>query len=80
MKEISVKIDDKLYRSVSLKVDNLEAEVNRNVSEYLEAIDGADNGISAARLRMAELFHSTTGFGVGTRPSRDEMHERRSIR
>ena len=76
MKEISIKIDDELYRRASQKVSNLEGEVNQRVTEYLESVNGDDHGIVAARSRMADLFASTKNFGVGIRPSREDMHER----
>jgi len=79
MKEISIKIDDDLYRRASRAVENLEAEVNQHVTQYLESINGDDDGIRAARAHMAELFRSTKNFGVGVRPTREEMHERGSI-
>ena len=79
MKEISIKIDDELYRRASGKVDDLEAEVSQRVTEYLEAINGDDDGILAARAHMADLFRATRNFGVGVRASREEMHERESI-
>lgn len=79
MKEISIKIDDELYRRASQKVGNLEAEVNQHVTEYLEALNGDDDAVLDARTRMAELFAATRNFGVGVRPTREEMHERGSI-
>lgn len=75
MKEISIKIDDDLYRRASQKVSDLEADVNQRVTEYLESVNG-DDDVVAARARMAELFAATNNFGVGLRPSREEMHER----
>jgi hypothetical protein len=75
MKEISIKIDDELYRRASQKVLNLESEVNQRVNEYLESVNG-DDDIVAARIRMAELFAATKNFSVGIRPSREEMHDR----
>jgi hypothetical protein len=79
MKEISIKIDDDLYRRASQKVSDLEAYVSQHVIEYLESINGEDDGIRAARRHMAELFTATRNFGVGARPSREEMHERGNI-
>jgi len=79
MKEISIKIDDELYRRASRKVADLEAEVNHHVTEYLEGINGDDDAFLDARTRMADLFNAARNFGVGVRPSRAEMHERRSI-
>lgn len=79
MKEISIKIDDELYRRASRKVEDLEAEVNQYVTEYLEAINGDEDAILDARTHMANLFGTTRNFGVGVRPTREEMHERDSI-
>jgi hypothetical protein len=82
MKEISIKIDDELYRRASRKVENLEADVNQHVTEYLQALNGDDDDDDAildARSRMSELFSTTRNFGVGVKPTRDEMHERGSI-
>jgi hypothetical protein len=76
MKEISIKIDDELYRRASRKVDDLEAEVSQHVTEYLESINGDEDAFRAARTHMANLFNSTKNFCVGVRPSREEMHER----
>ena len=76
MKEISIKIDDELYRRASRKVGDLEAEVNQHVTAYLESLDGDDDAILDARTHMAELFNATRNFGVGVRPSREEMHKR----
>ena len=75
MKEISIKINDELYRRASERVSNLESEVNQRVNEYLESVNGEDD-IVAARTRMADLFAATKNFTVGIRPSREEMHER----
>jgi hypothetical protein len=79
MKEISIKIDDELYRRASRKVGDLEADVKQHVTKYLESIDGNDLGVLEARSHMAELFGTTRDFGVGLRPTREEMHERGSI-
>ena len=76
MKEITIKIDDDLYRRASRKFGDLEGEVNQRVTEYLESVNGDDANIVAAKARMAELFNQTTNFSVGVRPTRDQMHER----
>ena len=79
MKEISIKIDDELYRRASRKVADLETEVHQHVTEYLEGLNGDDDAIFDARTHMANLFNATRNFGVGVRPRREEMHERESI-
>jgi len=79
MKEISIKIDDELYRRAARKVGDLEADVNQYVTEYLETLNGDDVGVLEARTHMAKLFGATKNFGVGVRPTREEMHERGSI-
>jgi hypothetical protein len=78
MKEISIKIDDELYSRALRKVENLEAQVNQRVTEYLESVNGNDDDFVAARSRMADLFAGTKNFGVGVRPTREETHERRT--
>jgi DNA replication initiation complex subunit (GINS family) len=75
MKEISIKIDDDLYRRASRKVADLEAEVNQYATDYLEGINGGEDAVSAARTHMEDLFNATRNFGVGVRPSREEMHQ-----
>ena len=75
MKEISIRIDDELYQRASQKISNIEADVNRHVTQYLESVNGEDD-IVAARTRMAYLFAATKNFTVGIRPSREEMHDR----
>ena len=75
MKEISIKIDDELYRHASRKVEDLEAELTERVTEYLKSVNG-DEDIVDARARMADLFATTKNFGVGIKPSREEMHDR----
>lgn len=79
MREISIKIDDELYRRASRKLGDLETEINQHVTAYLEALNGDDDAIFAARTHMADLFNATRNFGVGVRPTREEMHERGSI-
>ena len=76
MKEISIKIDDELYRRASQKISDIDAQVNSRVTEYLESINGDDEAIVAARAGMAELFAQTKNFTVGVRPTREEMHDR----
>jgi Arc/MetJ family transcription regulator len=80
MKEMTITIDDELYARAQRKLTDVEADVSQHVTEYLQAINGDDDRIAAARARLADMFVTTRGFGVGERPSREEMHERGSIR
>ena len=76
MKEISIKIDDELYRRASRRISDLESDLNHRVTEYLESVNGDEDAIVAARSRMSELFAQTKKFKVGVKPTREEMHER----
>jgi len=80
MKEIIVKVDDELYDRAKESVADLESSISERVTSYLKALNCDDARIAAARSRMKELFNTTTGFGVGQKLSRDEMHERGSLR
>jgi DNA replication initiation complex subunit (GINS family) len=75
MKEISIKIDDELYRRASQRISELEADVSNRVTEYLKSVNGDEETIVAARSRMSDLFAQTKNFTVGVRPTREEMHE-----
>ena len=80
MKEIIIKVDDELYRRAEESVSDLESSLNERVTAYLKTLNGDDERIAAARSHMKELFDITKGFGVGRRPSREEMRERGSVR
>ena len=80
MKEIIIRIDDELYRQAKESVDDLESSLNERVTSYLKSLNGDDERIAAARARMKALFNATKGFGVGRKPSREEVHERGSLR
>lgn len=77
MKEITIRINDELYDRAKETLGDLESTVEDHVTSYLEELNGDQARINAARSRMKELFNTTKGFGVGQRPSREEMHERR---
>lgn len=80
MKEIIIKVDDQLYDRAKQSVADLKSSVNEQVTRYLKALNADDARIVAARSRMKELFDTTNGFGVGQKLSREEMHERGSVR
>ena len=77
MKEITIRINDELYDRAKATLPDVESSVEAHVTSYLEGVNSDDARIKAARSRMKELFNTTKGFGVGTKPSRKEMHERR---
>lgn len=76
MKEITIKVDDELYDRAKKAHGDLELSIEKQVTSYLKDLNGEDSEIIAARSRMKELFNTTKGFGVGQRPSREELHER----
>ncbi|HSE16775.1 MAG TPA: hypothetical protein VLB46_06955 [Pyrinomonadaceae bacterium] len=76
MKEIIIRVDDELYERARRAHDDVDSSIEERVTSYLEDLSGEDTQISAARLRMKELFNTTKGFGVGQKPSREELHER----
>ena len=81
MKEIIIKVEDQLYDRAKLSVADLESSVTEQVLSYLQTLNGDDEArIAAARSRMKELFDATSGFGVGQKFSREQMHERGSVR
>ena len=79
MKEIIIKIDDELYDQAKKALGNVELSIEEQVTSYLKALNGADSRIAESRLHMKELFNTTKGFGVGQKPSREELHERERL-
>ena len=76
MKEIIIRVDDELYESARKARGDVDLSIEERVTSYLEDLSDEDTQISAARVRMKELFNTTKGFGVGQKPSREELHER----
>lgn len=76
MKEIIIRVDDELYERARKALGDVDSSIEERVTSYLEDLNGEDTRISAARLRMKELFNMTKGFGVGQKTSREELHER----
>ncbi len=79
MKEIIIKVDDELYDRAKKALGDVELSIEEQVTSYLKDLNGEDSRIMAARSRMKELFNTTKGFGVGQKPSREELHERGRI-
>ena len=75
MKEIIIKVDDELYDRAKKALGDVELSIEEQVTSYLKDLNGEDSQIMAARSRMKELFNTTKGFGVGQKPSREELHE-----
>jgi hypothetical protein len=76
MKEIIIRVDDELYERARRARGDVDSSIEERVTSYLEDLSGENAQISAARLRMKELFNTTKGFGVGQKPSREDLHER----
>jgi hypothetical protein len=47
-------------------------EVSIKIAHELTVVPRDDDGILAARTRMADLFRATANFGVGVRSSRED--------
>jgi post-segregation antitoxin (ccd killing protein) len=76
MKEIIIKVDDELYDRAKEALLDVESSIEAHVQSYLKQLNGDNASIETAKSRMKDLFSTTKGFGVGQKPSREEMHER----
>jgi hypothetical protein len=77
--EIVIRVNDDLYYRAKEAFADLDSSVEAYVTSYLEEVKSEEARINAARSRMKELFNTTKGFGVGQKPSREQMHERRRL-
>jgi len=58
----------------------VEVTINPKVRSNEASVDVDDEALAAARARMRELFRTITGFRMGPKIPREELHERGSVR
>ena len=79
--DATLHIDDELFKKAQLEATLHGKSVRQWVEETLSEHLPERNGCSTAdeddrRRRFTALLANSTGFRVGTRPSRDEKNER----
>ena len=80
MKNITVSLDDEVYRRARIKAAELDTSVSALVKKYLVALAGAETDFERRERLEEEVLAKIKGrgFSASDRLSRDKVHERRA--
>ncbi len=78
MKNITVSIDDEIYRRARVRAAERDTSVSALVRRYLIEIASAETEAEALKREEARLRESISDFRAGGGWSRDDLHARRS--
>ena len=76
MKNITVSLDDKVYRRAQERAADLQTSVSALVQKYLIELTGGTPTIESRRRLQTETLATIKSFSAGNRLSRDEVHQR----
>lgn len=80
MKNITVTIDDELYRRARVRAAELETSVSAAVREFLTGFAGGETEYDRRKRLETETLATIQRFKASDRMSRDEVHERHALR
>jgi hypothetical protein len=79
VKNITLSVDDEVYRLARRKAAERETSVSGLVRDYLNGLAGEGGADDPRKRSMNEILARVRGR-VGRRVSRDDLHERQSFR
>lgn len=77
VKNITVTLDDEIYRRARIRAAELETSVSALVKRYLVDLAGSETEFERLEKLERELRDRVVAFRAGNRLPRDEIHERR---
>jgi len=79
MKNITVSLDEEVYRRARIKAAELDTSVSALVKKYLVELAGQETDFERRKRMQDELLASIKGhgFSASDRLTRDEVHERK---
>lgn len=80
MKNITVSVDDGIYRRARVRAAELDTSVSALVRKFLTDFGGAETEFDKLAREEVELRKQVKGFSASDRLSREEVHERRRER
>ncbi len=78
MKNITVSLDDEVYRRARVAAAARETSVSALVRDYLQSLATEESRFDRLKRREQELREQIKDFDGGNRLSRDEVHERQA--
>ncbi|MEW6302977.1 MAG: DUF6364 family protein [Verrucomicrobiota bacterium] len=80
MKNITLSVDDGVYRKARIAAAERGTSVSGLVRDYLEKLTHQDSrrkqGVAERNQLMEALLQQTAHFRIGAKPTREEMNER----
>jgi len=83
VKNITVTVDDELYRMARVKAAERDTSVSSLVRDFLKSLSDGESDFDRRKRLQDEVLASLgadDGFRAGDRMSRDEVHIRRAVR
>jgi hypothetical protein len=77
VKNITVTLDDEIYRRARIRAAELETSVSALVKRYLVDLAGSETEFERLEKLERTLRDRVVAFRAGDRLPRDEIHERR---
>ena len=79
MKNITVSVDDELYRRARIKAAETNTSLSAMVKTFLLQIIGEESDMERRKRLQRETIASIHSFSAGDRLSRDQIHERDTL-
>ena len=80
MKNITVSVDEKLYRRARVRAAELDTSLSAVVRRFLIEFAGEETDFERRKRLQAETLDSIQAFRAGDRLTRDEVHRRDALR
>lgn len=77
MKNITVSVDDDIYRKARIAAAERDTSVSAMVREFLTDVAGKESEFDRLKREEAEVRATIKSFSASDRLSRDKLHERR---
>lgn len=77
VKNITVSVDDEIYRRARIKAAERETSVSALVKQFLSDFAGGPSGVERMKLDEKAVRDIIEKFSAADRITRDEMHGRR---
>jgi plasmid stability protein len=80
MKNITVSVEEDVYRAARVRAAELETSVSAVVRDFLQSFARGETDFERRKALQARTLASIRAFRAGSRVTRDEVHGRDALR
>ena len=80
MRNITVSLEDEIYRRARVKAAELDTSLSALVRDFLISLGEEETDFEKRKRLQDEVLRSIVAFRANDRMSRDEAHDRRALR